>query len=109
VDQWWQRERRRFVRVDRYGTVHPPEKDNPVHTLFMVLGGGLGVTVFMAGAGSSWQWVGIAGFFLPVLLITVPAALFHERAERRYKEYQQLERDYQSRRDAIIQRHSRHN
>jgi hypothetical protein len=109
VDQWWYRERQRFVRVDRHGTVHPPEKEHPIHIVFMVLGGGLGLITGMSGFLANWELAGLAFFFLPIILITFPAAMFHERHERRFKEYKELEGNYQIRRDAIIQRHARRN
>jgi hypothetical protein len=73
----------------------------------MVLGGILGLTLGFAGFASRWEWLGLAGFFLPIVLITLPASLYFERAQRRYKEYKQLQSEYQARRSAIVERHAR--
>ena len=52
-------------------------------------------------------WQQMAGFFLFPILISLPAALLHQRAERRYKAYKLLEAEYQGRRNAIVDRHAR--
>lgn len=74
--------------------------------VLMALGGVLGMA--SAAAGHEWgaKLLGILGFFLFPIAISLPAALQHQKNETRYKRYQSLLSEYQGRRDAIIARHS---
>jgi hypothetical protein len=107
VEQWWSRQRHPFMTRDRRGNLHPPEEQHIVHVVLMVLGGVLGLICAAAGHALDWDVAAIAGFFLFPILISLPAALLHQRAERRYKEYKTLEAEYQGRRNAIVDRHAR--
>lgn len=107
VEQWWTRERERFMTVDRRGFLHPPEEQPIGLLVLMVVGGVLGLSFGFAGFASRYEWVGLAAFFLPIILITLPAALYFERAQRRHKEFKQLELEYQARRSAIVERYAR--
>jgi hypothetical protein len=107
VDEWWNRERRPFMTQDRQGHLHPPEEQHTVHVVLIALGAVLGLIAALAGHSLHSMFAAAAGFFLFPILISLPAALLHQRAERRYKEYKQLEAEYQGRRNAIIDRHAR--
>jgi hypothetical protein len=107
VEEWWERQRRPLMTRDRHGQLHPPEEQHVVHIVLMTLGGILGLISAIAGHSLHSKMAGIAGFFLFPILISLPAAFLHERAERRYKEYQKLEAEYQGRRSAIIESHAR--
>ena len=109
VDLWWNQERRPYMRQDRHGHLHPPEEHNVFHVTLMAIGGILGLISAMAGHTSDWDWLGIAGFFLFPILISLPAALLHQRTEQRYKAYKALEAEYQGRRNAIVDRYQRRN
>ena len=107
VEAWWHRERQPFMSVDRRGIQRPPEEQPVGLIVAMALGMVLGLTSGVAGFTADSEWLGLAGFFLFPILITLPAALYHQRAEKRFKDYQRLEAEYQGRRNAIIDRHAR--
>jgi hypothetical protein len=107
VEEWWHRERQRFMTADRRGNLHPPEEEKVSHVVWMVVGMALGLGSALAGHQWNWTLAGIAGFFLFPILITLPAALYHQRNEQRHKEYQRVEAEYKGRRNAIIERHAR--
>jgi hypothetical protein len=107
VDQWWERLRRPLMTQDRHGRLHPPEEHVVLYTVLMVVGGVLGMMAFFGGHSLGSSLVGIGGFFLFPILITLPAAMLHERNERRYKEYKKLEAEYEARRSAIIESYAR--
>ena len=107
VDEWWERQRRPLMTQDRRGQLHPPEEQHVHHIVLMAVGGILGLISAVAGHSLDWDLAGIAGFFLFPILISLPAALLHERAERRYKEYKKLETEYEGRRSAILESHAR--
>ena len=60
----------------------------------------------MMGHKYDWDMMGIAGFFLFPILISLPAALLQQRAEKRFKAYQKLEDQYKGRRESLIDRHT---
>jgi hypothetical protein len=107
VEEWWERERRPLLTRDRQGQFHPPEEKHVLHAVLMALGGILGLISAFAGHSLHSKAAGIAGFFLFPILISLPAALLHERAERRYKAYKKLQAEYQGRRSAILESHAR--
>lgn len=108
VEAWWNRERRPLMMQDRQGNLHPPEEEHVLHIVLISVGGILGLMAATAGHAWDWDVAGIAGFFLFPVLISLPAALLQQRAERRYKAYKLLEAEYQGRRNAIVDRHARH-
>jgi hypothetical protein len=107
VEAWWRRESRPLMTQDRRGHLYPPDEKNVLLTVLMTLGMVLGLVSAVAGHAGGWRFAGIAGFFLFPILITLPAALLHERAEKRYKAYEKLSAEYQGRRNAILDRHAR--
>ena len=85
----------------------PPEEQNALYVVLIAVGAILALMSAVGGHSWNWHMVGIAGFFLFPILISLPAALLHERTERRYKAYQKLEAEYQGRRSAVMERHAR--
>jgi hypothetical protein len=107
VEQWWRRERLPLMTKDRRGHLHPPEERSILLTVVMVLGMVLGLASAIAGHSAGWRGAGVAGFFLFPILITLPAALLHERAEKRFQAYEKLAAEYQGRKNAVLDRHAR--
>ena len=106
VEQWWERERSPYMTHDRQGHLHPPEEQNVLYVVFMAVGGVLGLGSAMMGHNYDWDIVGMAGFFLFPILITLPAALLQQKAEKRFKAYKKLEDEYKGRREGVIDRHA---
>jgi hypothetical protein len=105
VEQWWKSKRRPFMRKSSHGKLHPPEN----HSRFLKLmnvGLGLAVAFVAVAIYWRWAWLGYAGLFLIPILISLPAALFHARVQWRYQQYQRLQREYEVRKSAIINRYA---
>lgn len=107
VERWWEHARRPYMRQDRHGVLHPPEELKVTYVVFMILGGVLGLVSTGALAQTDWKWLGFATFFLFPVMISLPAGMLLQRNERRYKEYKELEKEYEGRRNAVVDLHAR--